>query len=175
MSVSVNPAVAGIGNNTVQVTGGTVDGAVIGGITPAAITGTVVTGATRLVGPLRSGQRLLGKLTGANLNTTADQAIAVLDSTKYLVTSIVVTNVSTSLTLAAGGVYTAASKGGTPIVAATQVYSALTGTPTQLLPLTIAAAGLVLAATAQTLYFSLTTGQGSAATGDVYVFGLDIS
>jgi hypothetical protein len=68
---------------------------------------------------------LLGRLTTANFNTTADQPITI-NATKYVVRRIVVTNCSASLTLAAGGFYTATSKGGTAVVAAAQLYSALT-------------------------------------------------
>jgi predicted solute-binding protein len=79
---------------------------------------------------------------------------------------IYVTNASTSLTLAAGGIYTATSKGGTAIVAAGQVYSALTSS-SKTLQTTIAVTDT---RTESTLYLSLTTAQGSAATADVYVF-----
>ena len=111
---------------------------------------------------------MLGRLLSANMNSTSDQAIYVVSS-NYVLYGILVTNASTSLTTAAGGVYTAASKGGTAIVASTQVYTALTGS-TKALWLTIAAAGQDKL-TAAPIYLSLTTGQGSAATADAYVFG----
>jgi hypothetical protein len=121
-------------------------------------------------------QRVLGSLRGANMNSTADQAIPIANGvTKFLVTAIYVTNVSVSQVLSVGGVYSATSKGGVAIVANTQVYSALTGTSTQLLPLTIAAAGLVTALTVANVYFSLTTAVGSASTADVYVVGVDLT
>ncbi len=112
--------------------------------------------------------RVLGKLLGANFNVTTDQTVA-LGYGHAIVTDIVVTNVSTSLTLAAGGFYTGAAKGGTVIVAATQVYAALT------------AAGLALKAvmaapvriTSAQIFFSLTTAQGGPATGDIYVLGIE--
>ena len=120
-------------------------------------------------------QRVLGSLRGANFNSTADQLIAISASvTAFQITSIVVTNCSTSMTLAAGGFYPAAAKGGTPIVAATQIYSALTGS-TILVGTTVAATPLVTRYTISTVYFSLTTAQGSAATCDVYVVGLDLT
>lgn len=113
---------------------------------------------------------LLGVLTGANMNSTADQAIPLRlpGATKYIVEKIVVTNASASLSLAAGGIYTAASKGGTAVVAAAQVYSALSGA-SKALSLTLAALTDVLTATS--LILSLTVAQGGAATADVYVFG----
>jgi hypothetical protein len=111
---------------------------------------------------------LLGRLLSADMNSTADQAIYVVSS-NYVLYGILATNASTSLTTAAGGVYTAVSKGGTAVVAAGQTYTALTGS-TKALWLTIAAAGQDRL-TAAPLYLSLTTGQGSAATADLYVFG----
>ncbi len=119
--------------------------------------------------------RLLGKLVGANMNVTTDQAITVVDvadypGAAYIVEFIVVTNASISLTTAAGGFYTAASKGGSAIVAAGQVYSALTAA-TKFIKATLAGTALTDRLTGATLYLSLTTGQGAAATADVYVFG----
>lgn len=110
---------------------------------------------------------MLGKLIGANMNSTADQPIAI-NSSKYVIRRIVVTNASANLTLAAGGFYTGAAKSGTTIVSAAQVYSALSAS-TKVVDLTII--GLADVLTATTLYLSLTTGQGSAATADVYIFG----
>lgn len=115
--------------------------------------------------------KLLGALTGANMNTTSDQTIAI-DSTKYIVDKIIVTNASLSLTLAAGGIYTAASKGGTAVIAAVQVYSALTGSG-KYVALTNAVTADVL--TAAQLFLSLTTAQGSASTADIYIFGFEFN
>ena len=83
------------------------------------------------------GSICLGKLVGANMNITTDNIIPI-NSTNYIVRRITVTNASASLTLAAGGVYNATSKGGNAIVAAAQVYSALTAT-TKTVDLTLAA------------------------------------
>lgn len=125
--------------------------------------------------PAQGVQRVLGLLRGASFNSTADQAIAISPSvTAYQITGIVITNCSTSLTLAVGGFYPATSKGGTPVVAATQVYSALTGS-TLLLNATVAATPLVTRYAASTIYLSLTTAQGSAATCDVYIVGVDLT
>jgi hypothetical protein len=113
--------------------------------------------------------------TGVDFNSTSDQALVIPQYiTKYRITRIFVTNASTSLTTAAGGIYTAASKGGTAIVAAGQVYSSLT-TSTIILDLTLAGAAATTLQTAAPLYFSLTTGQGSAATADVYVEGVPLN
>lgn len=114
-------------------------------------------------------EMLLGTKLAANMNSTADQAISLtrIGSKNFRITRIYVTGASTSLTTAAGGVYTATSKGGTALVAAGQAYSALTGS-TIGLDLTIAA---VRTLAQSTIYLSLTTAQGSAATANIYVFG----
>ena len=114
--------------------------------------------------------QLLGKLIGANMNVTTDQAIPItrIGSQKYLITKIFVTNASTSLTAADGGIYTATSKGGTAIVAAAQVYTALTAA-TVGLDLTLAVNNTYVL---DNLYLSLTGAQGGAATADIYVFGV---
>lgn len=116
-------------------------------------------------------QQVLFRLIGANMNVTTDQALIPYLWTpgqNYLIERIRVVNASVSLTTAAGGVYTAASKGGNAIVAAAQAYSTLTG-PTIGLDLTVAAVGNGLQTAIPIL--SLTTAQGAAATADVYVFG----
>ncbi len=116
------------------------------------------------------GYVLLGKLAGANFNSTADQAIAVGSGTiKYIIKDIVVVNASTSLTLAVGGFYAAANKT-TAIVANTQLFSALTASSKYVSTTLNALVGTDVR-TETTLYLSLTTGQGGAATADVYIFG----
>jgi hypothetical protein len=73
------------------------------------------------------------------------------------------------MSTAVGGVYTAASKGGSALVANTQAYTGLTNALTAL-DLTLALPNLILAA-GTPLYLSLTTAQGAAATVDLAVFG----
>lgn len=111
---------------------------------------------------------LLGKLTAGDFNSTSDQAISI-NSSEYIVRRIVASNASISLTTAVGGIYTAASKT-TPLVANTQVYSALTA-PTKYKDLTLTALAGTDVITAATLYLSLTTPQGVAATADIYIIG----
>lgn len=111
---------------------------------------------------------LLGKLTGANMNSTADQAITI-NSSNYIIRNIVVTNPSTSLTTSVGGIYAAASKT-TAVVANTQIFTALTAAA-KTLDLTLNALGLSDRRTETTLYFSLTIAQGATATADIYIFG----
>lgn len=119
--------------------------------------------------------RALCAIRAANFNTTVDQACTIAAAvTAYTVTSILVTNCSASLTLAAGGVYPTTSKGGTALVAAVQVYTALTSAAI-VLGATLAANIATTRYTASTLYLSLTTGQGTAATCDFYIFGNDLT
>jgi hypothetical protein len=114
---------------------------------------------------------LAGVLKNANFNSTSDQAISIIYPGKYRVDQIAITNVSTSLagSAAAGGFYSGAGKTGTTIVANTQTYTALTGATVVAFP-GFAAGGNATTFTQQTLYFSLTTGHGSAATADIYVY-----
>jgi hypothetical protein len=112
---------------------------------------------------------LLGLKKGANMNSTADQIIG-MPGGKYIIRKIVIVGASASLTLAAGGIYTATSKGGTVIVAAAQLYSALTAAA-KFLDLTLAAIVGTDIRTETALYLSLTTSQGGAATADIYIYG----
>jgi hypothetical protein len=117
--------------------------------------------------------RFLGRLLAANMNIVTDQAIAlyVPATAPFRVTKVTAKNASLSLTTAVGGLYTAASKGGTAVVAATQAYSSL-GTSAQALDLTIAATpGNTVLAGGTPLYLSLSTAQGASASADFYVFG----
>lgn len=119
--------------------------------------------------------RVLCSIRSANFNSTADQACTVPAAvTAWSPTSIAVTNCSASMTLAAGGVYPATSKGGTALVAAAQVYTALTSASISL-GLTLAANIATTRYTIGTVYLGLTTGQGTAATCDFYVIGVDLT
>lgn len=123
-----------------------------------------------------------GWIYGANMNSTADQPITIsVPSATYTIDKIIVSNPSVSLTTAAGGVYSAASKGGVAIVGSGQAYSALTtnaaNTTGNSLALTIATAGNTTAFggpsqganAVTTIYLSLSVAQGAAATADVRI------
>jgi hypothetical protein len=119
--------------------------------------------------------RILCSIRAANFNITTDQSCAIPASvTAWVPTSIIVTNCSGTFTLAAGGVYPATSKAGTALVAAAQAYTALTGA-TVVLGLTLAANIATTRQTVNSVYLSLTTGTGSAATCDFYVVGNDLT
>lgn len=118
---------------------------------------------------------LLASLINADFNITSDQAITLISGvTRYIIRRIVVENASISLTTAAGGIYGAAAKSAPIIVAAAQVYSALTAT-TKKLDLTLEAVVGTDVFTAATLYLSLTTGQGAPATGNIWIFGENVT
>lgn len=125
-------------------------------------------------------QRVLATFINADFNTITDQPIIVPAAiTAFQLTAILVTNATLSLTTAAGGFYTAASQGGTPIVANTQVYTTLTNS-NLLLSLTRTAFAQSARFSANllvnnTIYFSLTTPQGVPANADIYLIGIDLS
>ena len=112
-----------------------------------------------------------GRIIGANMNSTADQAINIGGWGKFMVTGITTANASTSLTTAAGGVYTATSKGGTAVIAAATTYTANTTAAKASSASAVGAAygDTSLVVPGAVLYLSLTTPQGSAATADITV------
>lgn len=113
--------------------------------------------------------RILFALIGANFNVTSDQPIhRLFPFVKWRLTGIFVTNASLSLTTAAGGIYMAANKGGAAIVAASQHYTGLTATR-KVLDLTINDTDI---RTEDVPRFALTTAQGAAATGDIFIKGI---
>lgn len=119
--------------------------------------------------------RVLCSIRAANFNSTTDQLCTIpAGVTAWVPTSIITTNCTGTFTLAAGGVYPTTSKGGTALVAAAQAYTALTGASV-VLGLTLAANIATTRQTVNSLYLSLTTGTGSAATCDFYVIGNDLT
>lgn len=123
----------------------------------------------------RGFSQVIFDLFGADMNVTTDQPFTVAGGQApmfYEIDEIRVTDASTSLTTAAGGVYDTASKGGTPLVAAAQAYSTLTGS-TLGLSLTLAAYGKGTRNAAP--IFSLTTPQGGAATANIRIYGRFLS
>lgn len=160
-----------------------------GSVTPGHLATWTTDGVLQDGGPILASQKVLASLRSANFNTTADQPLLIPPAiSAFQLTGIVITNAAVSLTTAVGGFYTAASKGGSQIVANSQVYSSLTG-PNLLLSATLTAFAntarfsinnlpQVLNANNQyglALYFALTTTQGASATADVYILGVDLS
>lgn len=109
----------------------------------------------------------------ADMNTTSDQPFTKVGTfTSYLLSSTRCYDASTSLTTAVGGVYTAAAKGGTPIVAASQVYNSNTGVGAGQ---SIALQSAVFGTRTETPILSLTTPQGGAATATYKIWGIPLS
>lgn len=118
---------------------------------------------------------LLGSIIGADFNSTADQAITIQTGvTRYIIRRIVVENASVSMATAVGGIYSNAAKAGTIIVAAGQTYVTLT-TSLKFKDLTLEAVVGTDVLTFGTIYFSLTTPQGVAATASIYIFGENVT
>lgn len=116
-------------------------------------------------------QQLLFVGRGLNFQLTSDQALTkVFTGTNYIVTAIAgVRKTGGATVVCAGGIYTAAAKAGTAVVAAAQSWIALTGA---LGSINATLAALTAALSADPLYVSLTTGSTAAVTGDVFVFGV---
>lgn len=117
--------------------------------------------------------RLLGVVTGVNLNSAAatDIAIPIQNTTNFSVFQVIVTNASTSLTTATVGVYPALNAQGTAIVAAATALSGNTGASV-VNQLTVANTNTQAE---QNLYIHIGTPQGATATADFYVYGYDFS
>lgn len=157
-----------------------------GNVTPGHLATWATTGVIQDGGAIAAAARVLATQFGANFNTIADQPLLINPAiTAFQLTSIIITNASVSLTTAVGGFYPAASKGGTPIVSASQAYSSLTSKDL-LLAATITTYGQTTRFSADNLsvfagtsslaiYLSLTPPQGAPATADVYLIGMDLS
>lgn len=137
--------------------------------------------ATAQPGPLPpiSAYQVLGKLTAANMTTTADQPITLNlgSATKYILgdtvtaaTSIafIITNCTAANTTATGALYRVAAKSN-PMTAVT-TFATLAGAvlDTQ----RVGVNGVILAVTTSTIFFAMTaTGTGTC---DVYVTGVPL-
>lgn len=122
-------------------------------------------------GSLRMG--LIAYGTGLNMALDTDQALTfVATPTLWVPTNIIARRVTGAFdTACLGGIYTAASKAGTAIVAAGQSYANLTGAG-KIVTATLAAVNGTDVNTSTTLFLSLSTGNSIALTADFYVFGL---
>ena len=112
---------------------------------------------------------LLASKIGINLNSSATDNAVVVESARYRVDKIVVTNASINLTTATLGVFTAAGGGGTTIAAdqALTVCSAAS----KFHDLTLGGSVTADVVTAATIYLRVGTAQGASATANVFVFG----
>jgi len=109
-----------------------------------------------------------------NFNAVADTQIPIIlpnGCTRYQVTGVRISGASASLTTSQVGLFTAAAGGGVPVVAsgtAVTVATASDATNNNSQSLTVANSGTE-SYTAASLFFRVTTPQGSAATGTVTV------
>lgn len=120
---------------------------------------------------LRPGMILGGKLIGANMNSTADQAITIFcPAASYSIFRVVAKNPSISLTTAQGSLYLAAGK--TTIINATtgSFAAAQVNTIDTLNNAAVVAVQNNVETNNTTIYLSLTTAQGAPATADIYVY-----
>jgi hypothetical protein len=117
--------------------------------------------------------RLLGFVTGVSLNAAApiDLAAITITGSKYIPLYALVYNSSAIASTAELGIYTAAAAGGTAVV----TPAALTGltAANKLHVLTLTAMGNA-PLTAATLIPRLTVAQGTAATADIAIYGIEL-
>lgn len=114
--------------------------------------------------------RLLASFEGVNVNALGDTVLPLINTSRYSVANVIVTNASVSLTTAAAGLFTAPAAGGTAIVAnaALSACTAASVVSQRTVASTAAQSG-------QNLYFNVATAQGAAATCDVFVYGYDLT
>lgn len=112
-----------------------------------------------------------GSLIGADFNSTSDQAILLRSPTpKFLIFRHYVINPSTSLTTAQGSLYLATGKNGLINATTTPYTTAQVSTIDTANNASGTAVSNNILTDNTTIYFSLTTAQGAAATADIYVF-----
>jgi hypothetical protein len=118
--------------------------------------------------------RVLWSLIGANMNSTADQAFTKIGTfNEWLAPNGAVNIVgrNSSSASAVGGIYSAASKGGFAVLAASTAYSPVTGVGVW----TTASLAAGRQVGVSSLFLSLTTPHGSAATADFHIFGIPLN
>lgn len=123
--------------------------------------------------PRSSIQQLLFAGRGLDFQSTADQALAKqFSGTNFIITKVVAVRKTGGATVAvAGGIYTAAAKGGSALVAAAQSWINLSGAG-KIVDATLAAVDATDVQTASPLYLSLSTGSTGAVTADLFIFGI---
>lgn len=121
--------------------------------------------------PPANTQQTLFVLRAADMTLTTDQAFVKQGTfTNYVVTGVIGVRKSGALGVAcAGGIYSAATKGGDAILAAVQSWATLTGAATATLG---SVANLISKVETATPILSLTTGNTGALTADLFVVGV---
>jgi len=152
--------VKGVGASTPNVSNAT-------GIAPIANGGTgSATGFTY-------GNQLLFSLLAVDMTTTTDHAFTkIFAGTNYMPTHIVGTRVTGGASVVcAGGIYSAASKGGDALVAAAQSWVTLAS---GIIVNAVVASIALTSSHSATPILSLTTGSTAACTANIYIFGVCI-
>ena len=114
--------------------------------------------------------RLLAFAKTISANAVADTVMPIIDSARYSVLYVIVTNASASLAQAHGALFTAPAAGGTAIVSDAALSGATDATI--VVQHTVASTA---AATGPNLYYRVGTVNTAAATFDVFVYGFDLS
>jgi hypothetical protein len=119
-------------------------------------------------------QQLLFVLRAADMQSTSDQAFTrVFNGTNYLVSHVWAKRASGGTTVVcAGGIYTAASKGGAALIAAAQSWVNLSGALKSVQATLAAIIGTDVQSATPIL--SLTTGSTAAATADLFIYGIPV-
>lgn len=114
--------------------------------------------------------QVLFVLRSANMQSTSDQQFTRLAAgVNYRITDIIAVRKTGAATVAcAGGVYDAASKGGSAVVGVAQSWVTLAANVNVVATLAAVNATALLSATP---YLSLTTGSTAACTADLFIFG----
>jgi hypothetical protein len=111
--------------------------------------------------------RLLGQALNVSANAVADTPIPVINTSKFSVLYVIVTDTTASLAQAVGGLYTAPSAGGVTIVTAAALSAATDATI--VVQQTVASTAVVT--NTQTLYYRVTVVNTAQASFDVFVYG----
>jgi hypothetical protein len=117
--------------------------------------------------------RLLASAQSVSLAVTGDTVLPILNTSRYGVSNVIVTNASTDLsasTVPFAGVFPAPGASGTAIVA-NATLNALTSSSV-VSQRTVAS---TIAQTGQNVYFNVGTAASYPATVDVFVYGYDLS
>ena len=116
--------------------------------------------------------RLLAQVKGLNLNAAGDVTVPIINATKYSVKEVFFANcsISTTLSVASFGIFTAPASAGTGVLTAT-LLSVITASTVIL----DSSPSTTAVQTAQQLYFRVIAAQGAASTIDVSVYGFDCS
>lgn len=111
--------------------------------------------------------RLLGQALNVSANAVADTLIPVIDTSKFSVLYVIVTDASASLAQAVGGLYTGPAAGGVTIVTA----AALSGATDATIVVQQTVASTAVVTNTQTLYYRVTVVNTAQANFDVFIYG----